>query len=287
MLNLAAEPDLHPLAGLVQEIRTAAPDADLLLVGAMARDVLLLHAHGIDTRRATEDVDIALTIDNWAAFSALREKLIQSGKFVSVSGVLHKLRSESLSIKVDLIPFGGVENVRGEIVWPPENAEVMRVIGYRESRDSAIHVNLPLEQSINVVSLPMFALLKLFAWVERHYTAPRKDAIDIETVLKNYLGEANLERLYTEAPLHFSSTTYEYDHEISGAWLCGHDVRQTLAQHSARGAEVMTLANAALEQEMNADGPLILVSQAKSENPEHLRKLLAAFHAGLNLKATP
>lgn len=287
MLNLTDKLDLKPLAKLVSDARDAAPESNWLLVGAMARDVLLLHAHGIDTRRATEDVDIALAVDSWAAFTALREKLVSSGKFVPDGSVLHKLRSASLGIRIDLIPFGGVENARGEIVWPPENAEVMRVMGYREAGASATRVNLPLKQSIDVVSLPMFALLKVFAWAARHYTAPRKDAIDIETVLKNYLSAGNFDRLYTAAPEHFTSATYEYDHEFSGAWLCGHDARQILRKHSTRETEIVTRANLTIEKEMDVEGPLVLVGQAQSGNPERLRRLLHAFHAGLNSRPTP
>ncbi len=67
MLDLADNADLVPLAMLVRDLRSSAPDADVLLVGAMARDVLLQHASGVDTRRQTKDVDIALLVDDWAA----------------------------------------------------------------------------------------------------------------------------------------------------------------------------------------------------------------------------
>jgi predicted nucleotidyltransferase len=53
LLDLANKQDLRPLAALIRDLRAAAPDADVMLVGAMARDVMLLHAYGIPLPRAT------------------------------------------------------------------------------------------------------------------------------------------------------------------------------------------------------------------------------------------
>lgn len=60
LLDLANKQDLRPLAAIIRDLRAAAPDADVMLVGAMARDVHLLHAYGIELPRATTDIDIAL-----------------------------------------------------------------------------------------------------------------------------------------------------------------------------------------------------------------------------------
>jgi hypothetical protein len=52
-LDLADKQELTFLAELMADVRTAAPDGRFLLVGAMARDLLLYHAHGIRVARAT------------------------------------------------------------------------------------------------------------------------------------------------------------------------------------------------------------------------------------------
>ena len=126
MLDLADKQGLRPLAVLVRDLRAAAPEADVMLVGAMARDVLLLHAYGIKLPRATTDIDIALAAPDWAAFHELRAALLASGKFVARTRTLHKLVYVDLNIAIDLIPFEGVEDAKGNITWPPENAEVIR-----------------------------------------------------------------------------------------------------------------------------------------------------------------
>lgn len=105
--------------------------------------------------------------------------------------------------------------------------------------------------------------------------------------LKNYLSQNNLERLSDVAPQHFTSATYVYEHELSGAWLCGRDARQLLDAKSPQMSEIVISANDVLDTEANADGALVLVGQAESTSPEGLRLLLAAFRAGLNGKETP
>ena len=56
-LNLANEQEPISLAELVADFRSVAPDIKILLVGALARDLLFFHSHGIRAGRATEDVD--------------------------------------------------------------------------------------------------------------------------------------------------------------------------------------------------------------------------------------
>ena len=60
MLDLANKADLTWLATLVADVRVAAPSIDLLLVGAMARDLLLWYANGIHLARATNDTEPSL-----------------------------------------------------------------------------------------------------------------------------------------------------------------------------------------------------------------------------------
>lgn len=285
LLDLADKKDLRPLAALIRDLRAAAPEADVMLVGAMARDVLLLHAYGIELPRATTDIDFALAVRDWAAFHELRNALLASGKFVARTTTLHKLVYVDLNIPIDLIPFEGVEDDKGNITWPPENAEVMRLIGYREARASAATVGLPYDQQLMVVSLPMLAVLKVFAWIERHLTEPRKDARDLEAILRHYLYAGNDDRLYTEAAHLLDSPTYDYD--LAGAWMCGRDARNTLEAQSNRTPQIVAQMNAMLDREADPDGPLKYVGEVQSGNPDQTRSMLAAFAAGLNLKPTP
>jgi predicted nucleotidyltransferase len=285
LLDLANKQDLRPLALLIRDLRAAAADADVMLVGAMARDVMLLHAYGIPLPRATTDVDIALAVRDWPAFHALRNALLASEKFIAKTKTLHKLAYVDLNIAIDLIPFAGVEDAKGNITWPPDNAEVMSLIGYREARASAVALRLPDDQQLMMVSLPMLSVLKLLAWIERHLTEPRKDARDLDAILCNYLKAGNDERLYTEAAHLLDSPSYDYD--LAGAWMCGRDARNTLDAHSNRTLQIIARMNTMLDREADPDGPLKYVGEIQSGNPDKTRSMLAAFAAGLNLKPNP
>lgn len=56
-MDLSDKEDLRWLSELIRDIRSAAPSHDPLMVGAMARDVLLYYGRGVPIRRATTDVD--------------------------------------------------------------------------------------------------------------------------------------------------------------------------------------------------------------------------------------
>jgi hypothetical protein len=86
-LDLADRAVLRPLARLLLAVRKAAGDIPLLLVGATARDVLLVHAYGAEPQRSTEDTDVALAVPDWDTFLRVRDALVASGAFTrSTSG---------------------------------------------------------------------------------------------------------------------------------------------------------------------------------------------------------
>ncbi|TMG90328.1 MAG: hypothetical protein E6H73_15570, partial [Betaproteobacteria bacterium] len=131
-LDLSKKPELVWLSRLVADIQLVARERDLLLVGAQARDLLLMHAYRIDTRRATEDVDLAFMVRDWSQFLDLRTRLVASGRFSEHERTLHKLIHNGVGTsRVDLIPFAGVEDAERHIAWPPDDATVMNVIGFR------------------------------------------------------------------------------------------------------------------------------------------------------------
>jgi predicted nucleotidyltransferase len=160
LLDLSDRAVLVPLARLLSAVRRAARDTPILLVGAAARDLLLVHARGIDLQRATEDTDLALAVSSWEAFLDLRNALIASGGFTG-DGPPHRLWYGNQ--RLDIIPFGGVERPDRSIAWPTEGAEVMSVAGFAEALASAVVVRLPGRVSIDVAPLPALALLKIWA----------------------------------------------------------------------------------------------------------------------------
>jgi predicted nucleotidyltransferase len=248
----------------------------ILLVGAAARDLLLVHVHGIDPGRATEDTDVALAIPDWSMFYHVRTVLLESKGFKLDPARQHRLWLND--DRIDLIPFGGVERADRSIAWPPDDAEVMNVSGLAEALATAESVRLPGGLLLDVASLPALAALKVWAWKDRQYIAHGKDAIDLWTLLRHYAEAGNEERLYgSEAE---ALTTSGFDLEESGAWLLGKDVREVLA-HGREPQESLASLHAILRPEIDAEGALRLVGQMPPGDRDRQLALLTAFHAGL------
>jgi predicted nucleotidyltransferase len=283
MLDLAHRRELDWLAQLLADVRTAAPGIEPIIVGALARDLLLHYGHGFRIERATADVDFALAVADWDQYSATREALIASGLFSPYRNAAHKLQ-HAKSGWVDLIPFGALERSDGTIAWPPAGDTVMTVIGYAEAAAVAMTVALPGDQAGRVVSLPMLAVLKVLAWKDRHSFTQGKDAVDLRLLLGRYLEAGNIERLYDQF-LHVITDTFDF--EPTGAWLLGRDARAVLQQHSTRFDRVVDALDAVLASELDADGSLMLALQLSPNDPGTALKLLAAFRAGLTGATAP
>lgn len=280
-LDLSDRAVLGSLARLLSAVRRAADDTPLLLVGAAARDILLVHAHGIAMQRATEDTDLALAVRDWEAFLRVREALLASGTFTT-EGPAHRLWFGDQ--RLDIMPFGGVERPDRSIAWPPEGVEVMNVRGLTEALSTAVVVRLPGGVSIDVACLPALALLKIWAWEDRKYTTPGKDASDLWMFLRHHAEAGNEDRLYDEESDGLAS--FAFDLEKAGAWLLGKDARDVLAHGPDPRGSLETL-DAILRPEMDPDGPLRLVAQMPPGDRDRQVSLLAAFHAGLFKEPAP
>ncbi len=276
MLDLSHRHDLEWLARLMSDVASAAPDLEPLVVGALARDLWLHYGHSIEINRVTEDVDFALAVD-WQGFSQARDALVSSGQFEPIRNVLHKLRHGKFGW-IDLIPFGAVERADGTIAWPPSGDNVMQVLGYTEAYAAAIPVALPQHQRVQVVSLPMLAMLKVLAWKDRHRATQGKDAVDLALIMQRYLEVGNLDRLYAD----FAHVINDhFDFEPTSAWLLGRDARTQLIDHSARIDRMLRVLDDVLAPELAADGAQTLALQLSPTAPDHALKLLGAFHRGL------
>lgn len=250
MLDFSNRTELSYLADLARAFNSTAGDLPYYLAGAMARDLLLEKAHGINPGRNTRDLDLAIMVGDWTAFEQLRLALIESRQFTPMSDLLHKLQFNGV-YELDLIPFGAIEQADRTIAWPPDGAVVMGVFGFREVYDGTLQVRLPGGECMRVVSLAALVVLKLVAWEERRRSRPGADAHDIAVILRRYLDAGNQERLYAEAA-HLVEAP-DFDYEEAGAWLLGHDMARLLPESAhPRLADL-------LSRESDASGPINLV----------------------------
>lgn len=274
-LDLSASTDLEWVADLARPVLDAAKDARIFIVGAMAREIVLVHGYGIHPGRVTRDLDFAVRVAGWEEYESIRARLIDQNGFQLDPGVAHRLRSPA-GTEVDLLPFGAVEKQDRTIAWPPDEAEVMSTLGFAETADAGIEVLLPGKVKVDVTSPAGQALLKIVAWSDRHNTRPGSDAHDLTLLLRWYLEAGNEDRLYDEAEdlLHAP----DFDREIAGANLLGRDIATLL---DAAGVVAI---RAVIEPEIDPDCPLRLVGDLDCETERALR-LLRGLAEGLQTSA--
>jgi predicted nucleotidyltransferase len=218
----------RPLDPLTTEILTVIDETlrklecPWMLVGATARDLLLVHVFGMHVTRATRDVDFGIAVESWEQFSAVRTAILAAGRFTEDSRTTHRLLYRSPNsehpIPVDFIPFGGIADPEGRIAWPPDADFVMNVSGFTEALGDALRVRVNERLTVPVVSLAGLAILKLIAWNERRSD---KDATDFHRILSSYGDAGNADRLYDEEAAVLEQE--EFDFESAGAFLLGRD----------------------------------------------------------------
>jgi predicted nucleotidyltransferase len=191
------------------------------VVGATARDILLDVSHGIGSKRATVDIDIAVFLENWDQFERLKDELIRTTDFSPTREIQRLLFRKRLPL--DIVPFGDVAEKGDFIEWPPDRSFKMSVVGFRECFQCVVQVIISdkPEVAINVVSLAGLTILKLISWDEKG-DRRQKDASDLFFITQNYLDAGNLERLFDEAPDIVDSGDYNYD--AGSARLLGRDI---------------------------------------------------------------
>lgn len=256
-----------------------------LMTGAMAREILLHHAHGCARGRRTTDVDFGVIVPTWKDYANLLDSLEASGHFQrdgkQLQRLLHENAKTGVITAVDLVPFGAIASLDGVLSWPPEGDVVMRVLGYEQALKTAIQVRLDEHHALPMVSAVGLAILKIVAWLDRGKQTGGKDAIDFIELLMNHHYTLSDEELWDDYPE--AMAIYEQQQELAAAWILGQQLRdeadeplfeviQGIFQHDARTDFI----NQALKERGFGD-----VSQRAVD----MERQFEAFEAGLNHQA--
>ena len=168
-----------------------------LVVGAMARDLVLVHGFKAAIDRGTRDVDFGINVESWEDYYQLIESLVEDG-FVQDQHIIHRLTrdgSDGHTWEVDIVPFGLIAH-NNTIEWPPSQDIVMGVSGFTEAFENAIDVkiNETPDIIIPVASPAGISILKLIAWLERGADLKGKDAIDFGYLIQTYIKIPEIHR---------------------------------------------------------------------------------------------
>lgn len=204
-----------------------------MLVGALARDMLLHNVFGQPIYRSTQDVDIAILIDSWERFRAVKSAFVQNPDFREHPSkpfrVMYKPPASDYPIPVDILPFGEIATEAELFRWPPPDTDLsMNVMAFADAYASAVTVTIGPGFNLKIASIPGLVLLKLLAWVDRRES---RDAQDVLHLIEAYGDSGNEDRLYgDEADLLEAA---EYDFPLAGARLLAKDAFALAAPSTA------------------------------------------------------
>jgi predicted nucleotidyltransferase len=243
------------------------------IVGGAARDFILENGYGVRAGRVTLDVDIGIRVASWDEYSKIIETLLSDEQFTETE-IEHRYESpSSQSIKVDLLPFGGIETEARTIRWRRDNNE-MSMAGFDEAYKSAILVVIKQSPQVQIkmTSLAGLALLKIISWNDNPDERDR-DAKDFREIMYNYLESYPAGSLYSVHP----DITGE-DYELTGAQALGRDIK------AIGGPGMKHEINEFFVRECNQAGSLKFILQMRSgflleegEVEKDLRMLCSVF----------
>ncbi|MBP1627764.1 MAG: hypothetical protein H6Q00_2239 [Holophagaceae bacterium] len=207
-------------------------DTAYLLSGAMAREILLVHVHGLPPGRATRDVDFGVMVQSWADFSAFKEALVSSGHFTEDTAIHHRLYAlpEHFGVRmmVDLVPFGPIEAPPGSVAWPPDGEVIMDVRGFQLGLQSAMQVEVQPGLTIPIPRIEAMLIMKALAWRDRGLSTQGRDAIDLLDLLERGEDIIGLDTLYEH---HLEAIErYGGDPRLAGAEVLGSMAKNCMSE---------------------------------------------------------
>jgi predicted nucleotidyltransferase len=186
------DPTLRDLVEpVVAELIDRAPAAagHLMLVGALCRDVLHREAGQSFALRRTSDLDLALAVDS-------QERFEEVGRLLPRAQSSAQVRYELAGVKVDLVPFGGVESPAGAVPLTP-GIEPLDVFAFGDVWDAARVIRLNGGPELRIPTVPGYTVLKLGAWATRSRYGEFKDGGDLACAMYWYQNSPAVhDRLY-------------------------------------------------------------------------------------------
>ncbi|CAN5917375.1 hypothetical protein BH11BAC7_BH11BAC7_15030 [soil metagenome] len=165
---------------------------DYYFAGAFARD-LHFSAKRIDKQfRRTNDIDIAICLNDEGQFQKIVRDLTSTGSFVQIDNEPIKFIFKS-QIEIDLIPFGKIETENRETVLTKPMAFVLQMPGFSEAYQFIEELKI---NGLVMKTCPLegLVLLKLISHNDRSHRT--KDITDIENIIDVYF-DWNSEEIFS------------------------------------------------------------------------------------------
>jgi len=278
VFKLEIEKLQHPLLKpLLKELLPIFEELNVkfFVIGATARDIMM-EVHQKESGRRTQDLDIAIAINDWEKFKEIKNRILQLEHFEKDVRHIQKLRYKKF-FEVDLVPYGAIAEEKNKIFWPPDQSIAMSVLGYEAIEKDLIEVSFEKDLRIKVASLSGIFILKLMAWKDRHHQG-NKDAEDIGFILQNYLS-INEERAATK---HYDEIYQLENFSIikGSATLLGIDINELLINYKTTKAELKQLIKTELEKDLKSQ-LLNQIIETNSISYDEIREAMGIFYEKL------
>jgi predicted nucleotidyltransferase len=184
----------------------------VLLIGAMARQLVFDLLCRDSPYRLTRDIDAVVRVAGWEEFNALAADLTAQG-FTKADH--HRFRYRD-GTDVDLLPYGGVADKDGKLTWEGSD-RVLSLDGLAVADEQGQLLNVDGIQ-IRVTNLANLIALKMYALNDRPVER-LKDLEDLVFVLEN-ASTALQDRVFDE----LGPELAELEFDDTGPYLLGKDV---------------------------------------------------------------
>lgn len=201
----------------------------LYVVGATARDVMMKLLCEDEVRRRTNDLDVAIALQNWSDFDRVKEKLEQNHfkKVKDKQKFFYKGEANDNDFEVDVVPFGNIA-VNEQICWPPEGNPVMSVRCFDDVMAHSMDVSVDDEITFKIAPLYGQFLIKFDTWIDRHAKTD-KDAVDMFYFLNSYYRVKVMNDSMPPDEIYVSDDDKEPTYEVLSARWLAYDISKILS----------------------------------------------------------
>lgn len=275
LLDLSTNIDQGSIATFAEVSKVADKlGVPFVVVGAMARDLILHHVYGVPISRATMDIDFGVQVSTWENYNQLKVALCEEG--FSEDRQTQRLQ-DPRGKNVDLVPFGSLQDGDADIDFPPKGDFKMSVLGFQEAFDHSIKVIVQREPhvDVSVVSPQGLALLKIIAWDDRAKENRNRDAEDLAYLFEAYERVGDIrKKIYDEENL---MESVDWDLPQASAYLLGKDT--AAIAKSKTQSKVIEILNQSLDKESTGDLVIEMSDRIQSKFETNFN-LLTAFSNG-------
>ena len=247
------------------------------LIGANARDVQLYKA-GTKPTRMTGDIDFAVLVPNFDAYTSLQDALVEKG--FTKTKFPYRLSHTASKTLIDLMPFGNIQDAHR--VSFNKNL-TLSVLGYNEVHTQIENFSLPgTDLSIPVSPLEGLFILKWISWQEK--PERQKDLDDLGLLLKNAWDVLSEEAFKDHLDL-FEEDDFKTIN--AAARILGRKMKPILALDTALTNTITSLLETAIARKTKAGALEITFAQILELDLEMTSAILQEILKGINEEIPP